>query len=371
MLTRILSLFAFAALSVSAATIDGFSQTNLVSSVPGLAQNTDPSLQNPWGMTFTPTSPFWAADNAANLSTLYSGAGVKQGLVVTVPGNPTGAVFNAANATGAFNGDLFIFATLSNSQMLDGTIEGWRGALGTTAETLFNGSAGAHFTGLAIGSIGANEYLYAADFGLGQVDVFGSTGAPPLAGTFTDPNIPAGFAPFGIETIGTQVFVAYAKVDPATGDDQAGPGNGFVSVFNLDGTFVRRAVTQGALNSPWGLAIAPAGFGTLGGDLLVGNFGDGTINVFNSSGNLIGTLATLSGNAIVNDGLWAIKFGNNGAGVNPLSLYINAGINDEMDGLFARIDAVPEPGTIALFLFGAAALCARDRMKRFRVRRNP
>jgi uncharacterized protein (TIGR03118 family) len=151
-------------------------------------------------------------------------------------------------------------------------------------------------------------------------------------------------------------------VDPTTHEDQAGPGNGFVSVFNLNGTFVRRAVSQSALNSPWGLAIAPVGFGSLSGDLLVGNFGDGTINAFDANGNLVGTLATLQGSPLVNDGLWAIKFGNNGAGVNPNSLYITVGIKDETGGLFARIDAVPEPGTFVLF--GAAALLLVESVRR-------
>jgi uncharacterized protein (TIGR03118 family) len=350
MTLRSLVLSLLAAVPALAGPLTGFSQTNLVSNVPGLAQTTDASLQNPWGMAFSPTSPFWVVDNDVSLSTLYNGLGVKQGLIVNVPGAPTGVVFNAGSG---FNGDLFVFATLS------GNIEGWRNALGTTAETLFINPNSA-YTGLATGAIGSASYLYAANFAQARVDVFGSTGAPALAGNFTDPNLPAGFAPFGIETIGGQVFVTYAKVDPVTHEDQAGAGNGFVDVFNLNGTFVRRAVSQGALNSPWGLAVAPAGFGSLSGDLLVGNFGDGTINAFDANGNLIGTLATLQGNPLVNNGLWAIKFGNNGAGVNPNSLYLTAGINNETGGLLARIDAVPEPGTLVLFGFGLV-LVARKR----------
>jgi uncharacterized protein (TIGR03118 family) len=336
----------------AAGPITGFSQTNLVSSVLGLAPATDAALQNPWGLAFSATSPFWVANQVTSQSTLYNGAGAKQMLVVSVPGNPTGAVFNS---TTGFNGDLFIFAALN------GTIEGWRGALGTTAETLFT-SANSAYTGLGIGAIGSSTYLYAANFAQAHVDVFGSTGAPALAGNFTDPNLPAGFAPFGIETIGSQVFVTYAKVDPVTHEDQKGPGNCFVDVFNLNGTFVRRAASQGALNSPWGLALAPAGFGSLSGDLLVGNLGDGVINAFDASGNLIGTLANLQGTPLVNDGLWAIKFGNNGPGVNPNSLYLTAGINDETGGLFARIDAVPEPGTFVLLLGAVGLVVCRRRL---------
>src|SRR5436305_133974 len=196
MTLRTLLLLALGSVPAAAASIAGFAQTNLVSNIPGMAQTTDASLQNPWGLAFGPTSPFWVADNDVNLSTLYNGAGVKQGLIVNVPGNPTGVVFNAG---AGFNGDLFIFATLS------GNIEGWRNALGTTAETLFINPNSA-YTGLATGTIGSASYLYGANFAQARIDVFPSTGAPALAGNFTDPNLPAGYAPFGIETIGTQVF---------------------------------------------------------------------------------------------------------------------------------------------------------------------
>jgi len=343
MTIRSFVLLLLAALPLAAGPIDGFSQTNLVSNLPNAAPKTDPSLQNPWGLAFAPTSPFWVSNNVTNLATIYNGFGAKQGLVVNVPGHPTGAVFNAS---AGFNGDLFIFAEL------DGTIEGWRNALGTNTENLFS-SANSAYTGLATAAVGSGNYLYAANFAQARIDVFGSTGAPALPGNFTDPNIPAGFAPFGVETIGSQVYVTYAKVDPATHEDQAGPGNGFVDVFSTDGTFLQRMVSQGVLNSPWGLALAPAGFGSVGGDLLVGNLGDGRINAFDPTGNLVGTLATLSGDPLENDGLWAIKFGNGGTGFRPNSLYLTAGLNDEVDGLFARIDPVPEPATFAMFGLGA------------------
>src|SRR6266478_4839446 len=170
MTLRSLILFVLTTVPAIAGPITGFSQTNLVSNVPGMAQTTDASLQNPWGLAFAPTSPFWVADNGVSLSTLYNGAGVKQGLIVNVPGNPTGVVFNAGTG---FNGDLFIFATLS------GNIEGWRNALGTTAETLFI-NPNSVYTGLATGAIGSASYLYGANFAQARIDVFPSTGAPAL-----------------------------------------------------------------------------------------------------------------------------------------------------------------------------------------------
>ncbi len=351
---RYLSLTVLATALAVAAPINEFVQTNLVSSVSGLAQLTDPDLRNPWGVAFSPTSPFWIADQGSNKATLYNGNAVKQGLVVNVGGGPTGMVFNS---TSAFNGDLFIFAGL------DGDIRGWRGALGTNAEVLSINSDSV-YTGLAIGSIGSDTYLYAANFAQAKIDVFGSIGAPSLS-SFTDPNLPAGYAPFGVETIGSQVFVTFAKVDPVTHKAEPGAGNGFVDIFNLNGTFVKRVASRGALNAPWGLAVAPAGFGTLGGDLLVGNFGDGTINAFDANGNFLGVLANLQGSPLINTGLWALKFGNSGVGFNPFSLYVTAGINDEHDGLFARIDtaaAVPEPGTFAMVGL-ALALVTRRALK--------
>ncbi|HTS63490.1 MAG TPA: TIGR03118 family protein [Candidatus Acidoferrales bacterium] len=339
---------------LNGSTIPGFYQTNLVSDIPGLAQHTDPGMVNPWGVSFTPTSPFWISENGAGNSTLYSAAGVKQSLIVTIPSPtsgmsaPTGQVFNFNNGTGAFNGDLFIFATE------DGTIAGWRGALGTTAETLFDGSPqDAVYKGLAIASIGSNTYLYAADFFNGQVTVDRSTGAPALTGNFVDPNLPSGFAPFNVQVFGSQVYVAYAMQDADKHDDHPGPGNGYVSVFDLNGNFVSRLISNGPLNSPWGMTFAPSGFGSLGGDLLVGNFGDGTINVFTPTGAFVGTLGDVHNTPLANDGLWALTFGNTGGS----SLFLTAGLNGESDGLFARIDPVPEPATSVAMALGLLALC--------------
>lgn len=340
-----------------ASPIAGFVQTNLVSDIPALALTTDASLKNPWGIAMSPTSPFWISDNGTGLATLYNSAGTKLGLEVTIPGNgtPTGQVFNGT--AGTFNGDAFIFATE------DGKIAGWRGALGTTAEVLadFSG-AGSEFKGLAVGTNNGVVTLYATDFANGTIRTVTDGGGPAPTGTFTDPNLPSGFAPFSIQNIGGVLYVTYAKVG-AGGDDEAGPGNGFVSTFDLNGNFLQRLVSQGPLNSPWGLAIAPAGFGGLGGKLLVGNFGDGKINAFDLNGTLAGTLADLSSNPIVNHGLWGLAFGNGGNGGNVTSLYLTAGLNDESDGLFARVDAVPEPATLSLVSAGMA-LCALLRRRR-------
>ncbi len=327
----------------------GFTQSNLVSDIPGLAVNTDPHLQNPWGISSSATSPFWISDAGTGLSTLYNSAGVPQALVVTVPGgSPTGQVFNS---TGKFNADLFIFASET------GSISGWRGALGTLAEVLIdNTGAGAVYKGLAIGSINSDSYLYAADFHNNKIEVVPSAGAPGISGNFTDPNLPAGYAPFNIQNINGQLYIAYAKQDANAADEIAGAGFGYVSVFDLNGNFIRRFASQGNLNAPWGLAQAPAMWGSFGGDVLIGNFGDGTINAYDSQGNFVGTISDANGNPIVNDGLWALKFGNGGNGGKVNSLYFTAGLNNEANGLFGQLDPVPEPATFGLLALGGGVL---------------
>jgi uncharacterized protein (TIGR03118 family) len=336
-LRHVIAAFVFLSLvsSAQAGPLSAFTETTLQTNL------TDPDLVNPWGMSSSPTGPFWISDNGTGLSTLYNTLGVKQGLVVSMPAgslNVTGQVFNG---TSSFNSDAFLFANEN------GTITGWRGALGTIAETLFT-VAGASYKGLAVSS--TKDTLYAANFAAGRIDVFSSAG---LTGSYVDPTTPAGYAPFNIQNINGKLYVTYA-LRGATGDDVAGAGNGFVSVFDpITHTFTR-LVTQGALNSPWGLAIAPADFGSLAGDLLVGNFGDGTINAFDTlSGALLGTLADASGVSLVNDGLWGLDFGNGGNGGLKNALYITAGPNNETGGLFARIDSTTIPEPSSLFLTGA------------------
>jgi len=314
-------------------------QTNLVSDIPGMAKFTDPNLVNPWGISESGGSPFWVSNNGGNNATLYNTAGQPQSLVVSIPsGVPTGQVFNASTA---FNNDKFIFAGE------DGTISGWRGALGSTAEVLAGpASSSTEFKGLAIATVGTGTYLYAADFGTGAIDVFPSTGAPALTGAFQDPSLPSGYAPFNIQNLNGNLYVTYALVDSATGDDVAGLGNGFVDEFDLQGNLIRRVASQGWLNSPWGLAIAPNSFGDIGGDLLVGNFGDGHINVFNPAGAFLEQLTWSNGDAVAVDGLWGLQFGNGGSGGASDRLYFTAGLDGEQHGLFGSFAAVPEPSTV-------------------------
>ena len=328
-----------------------YRQTNLVSDIPGIARVTDPHLVNPWGLSHSPTSPWWVSDNGKGVSTLYQGDGtpfpVGSPLVVTIPppaggtsSAPTGNVFNGTGdfvvSEGSASGpSRFIFATE------DGTISGWNPTVDPTNAILKvdNSVSGAVYKGLAIGSNPSGNFLYATNFHAGTVDVFDAHFiAATLAGSFSDPTIPAGFAPFGIQNINAQLYITYAKQDAAEHDDVAGPGNGFVDVFDTNGNFIERLASHGTLNSPWGLALAPNGFGRFGKDLLVGNFGDGRINAFDpNTGAFRGQLNDQRGNPITIDGLWALGFGNGGLAGAADTLFFTAGINDEADGLFGSI----------------------------------
>jgi uncharacterized protein (TIGR03118 family) len=336
-----------------------FQQTNLVSNLPGLAPVTDPNLQNPWGMSSSPSSPIWVSDNngdltagTGNASTLYTGAGqpVKVGgsqLVVKIPlpdgtdgGAPTGQVFNGI--PGDFEGAPFIFATE------DGTIAAWEPGIDlhhaqieVDRSTIPTAANGAVYKGLAIGTNAGGQHLYAANFRAGTIDVFdASFGLVTLDGSFTDRRIPTGFAPFNIQNLGGLLYVTYAKQKPDKHDDLAGPGNGFVDVYDLNGHLLHRLVRRGELNSPWGLAIAPADFGPFGGDLLVGNFGDGRINVYTRHGSFRGALRNDAGAPIQISGLWGLRVGNGGSGGDVHTVFFTAGINEEKDGLFGTITSV-------------------------------
>jgi uncharacterized protein (TIGR03118 family) len=323
-----------------------YAVTNLVSDGPAVsAAHTDPNLLNPWGLAFGPKTFAWVADNHSSKSTLYDGNGVPQALVVSVPStsdaDPTGIVFNGTQdfkvTQGATSAPAaFIFAGEA------GMVSGWAPSVSPTASiTMYDGSAANKvYKGLAIGSFNGANYLYAADFHNGKVDVFnGSFALTNLPGGFANPSLPTGYAPFGIQAIGNRIYVTYA-LRPATGDDeQAGAGLGVLAVFDTGGTLIKQLAVGGALNAPWGLAMAPAQFGAFSGDLLVGNFGDGTINAFDpATGNMVGTLGTADGTPIVIDGLWAIVFGNDVQNQPSTTLFFTAGPQSEAHGLYGRID---------------------------------
>jgi uncharacterized protein (TIGR03118 family) len=358
--------------SISTARADFVSVLNLVSDDPLVnAQITDPFLRNAWGISHSSTSPFWVSDNAAGVTTLYqvspttnvvtkvtlgsppdpSGGAVIPPAPPLSSGTPTGQVFNTAASTGAFHGDLFLFVSE------DGTISGWRGALGTQAEVLQTGVDTNVYKGTALDTTGGHSYLLSANFRAGTIDVVkGDPGAPDLAGKFVDPNLPAGYAPFNIQVLNGRIYVTYALQDSAKHDDDPGAGHGFVTAFNLDGTFVGRIGSMGTLNSPWGLATAPATFTGFAGDLLVGNFGDGTINVFNpdpTTPGFQGQLAGTDGEPIAIDGLWGLIPGNDMAGGSSQKIYFAAGPTGEVDGLFGvlqDVPSVPEPTSLSLEL---------------------
>src|SRR5580693_4827705 len=331
----------------------GYSQTNLVSNTAGVAATTDSQLLNPWGISVLPGEDFWISDNNAGVSTLYDQNGNKDtGLVVTIPGAmsnpngncspgcPTGTVGNANVSN--FNGGQFIFDTEN------GLIAYWNGSSNTAIVGKDNSDSGAVYKGLAL--LGTN--LLAANFNSGKVDVYDSNfNLTSLGGTFTDPNLPAGFAPHGIHIIGNQVYVAYAMQDTPKHDAVPGAGAGQVDIFDTNGNFVSTFVAAGAknnLNAPWGVVQAPASFGTFAGDILVGNFGDGTMSAFDTSGKFLGQLTDSAGNVLVNPRLWDMVFGGGGGETNNPgnlgTLYFTAGSATSVFASLVPAAAVGAPG---------------------------
>jgi uncharacterized protein (TIGR03118 family) len=331
----------FAVMPLGAAENNAYTVTPLVSDQPGVAPVTDPDLVNAWGLAASATSPWWVADNGTSKSTLYNGnTGAKGALTVTVgtDSGPTGVVFNGGTgfvvSSGGNSGPArFIF----DSE--DGLIRGWNSSVDPTNAVVSPADPipGAIYKGLAISS----GMLYAADFHNGLVDVFDSSWA--LVNQFTDPRLPAGYAPFGIQAIGPRIYVTFAKQDADAEDEVAGQGLGFVDAFDTAGNLIARVARHGQLNAPWGLALAPADFGRFSGDLLVGNFGDGEISAFEPQANghfgFRGQLRNGSGDPIAIDGLWALGFGN-GANAGPTTtLFFTAGPDEEAHGLFGGITA--------------------------------
>jgi uncharacterized protein (TIGR03118 family) len=327
-----------------------YQQFNLVSDQPGLAQVLDPNLVNAWGIALPPTGgAFWISDNHTGVTTLYSGAVnggpfINNGVAVSVPGGAlTGQVFNGTgdfiiHAGTASGPALFIFASAS------GQITGWNPVVpgpgfSKQAEIAFTATDGAIFTGITLASNGTANFLYAADFHNGTIDVFDHNFQPTrLSGSFTDSDLPAGFAPFNIQYLGGKLYVTYAKPDAAKQANVPGAGNGFVDVFDTSGNLVMRLGSGGALDSPWGLALAPADFGAFSNALLVGNFGDGRINAFDpQSGHFLGQLDGLDGNPLAIDGLWGLSFGNGVTAGGTNVLYFAAGPAHETHGLFGAL----------------------------------
>jgi len=346
--------------------------TNLTSDTPNIpAANTDPVLQNAWGVAFTPgASPFWIADNATGCSTLYDGTGAKVAIQVAIPlpggsvpktacqtvmpntnpmnAAPTGMVWNPTTGSTGFlvpGTDItaaFIWATE------DGTVSAWAMTLPDASHAVeaVNNSPNAVYKGLAVGTNTHGVFLYATDFRGAKIDVFAPPDFSPanstqIAGSFTDPNIPSGFAPFGIQNINGNLFVTYALQDQQKHDDVAGKGNGFVDVFDTSGNLIGRFASQGTLNSPWGVSRASFAFGRFSGDILVGNFGDGRITAFGNDGKPHGLLRdAMTNKPLAIDGLWTITLGG-GRNSDSDVLYFTAGPNGEADGLFGTVTPAP------------------------------
>lgn len=348
-----------------------FQQTNLVSDGFVPAAQIDPNLINPWGVSFSPSGPFWVSDNNAGVTTIYNASGATQLPPVTIA-TPPGQMPGTATPTGQVhtlgsgfdvteNGKTapanFVFATE------DGTISGLSFAVDPSRSILAvdnsRGGSGAVYKGLALANTNGGSRLYAANFRSGEVEVYDQ--GFHLVKSLTDPTLPAGYAPFNVQVLNGKLLVTFALQDAAKHDDVAGTGHGFVDQFNLDGSGMRRIASGGTLDSPWGLDIAPASFRNFAGDLLVGNFGDGTIGTFNSTtGAFQGDLRDLSGQIIQIGDLWGLVNGNGGAAGDPSTLFFSAGLMDESHGLFGSLApetlSVPEPTSLAMLLTALAGL---------------
>jgi uncharacterized protein (TIGR03118 family) len=363
-----------AGLALSPAVEAQYTQTNLVSNIPGLATLTEPRLVNPWGLSRTGTSPFWTSNQGTNSSTLFAITGSTSvsevlvnangfvGIPTTAggPQGPTGQVSNTNTASfqltpgNTSTSSRFLFANLN------GTISGWAGGLTSTIEAT---TTGAIYTGLAINTAGTR--LYAADSAGGHVNVFDSAFAPVnLPGSFADPKVPATFVPFNVQDIAGKVYVTYAPAGLAA-QRAATPGMGVVSVFDENGVLQQTLINGTQLAAPWAVTLAPAGFGKFGGDLLVGNFSfaSSVINAFDPlTGAFVGSIPIDVGAGNTPGGLWGLMFGSGaGNGGDANTLYFLDGINGETAGLFGAVAAVPEPEVVVLLGVGLAAIGWRKR----------
>jgi uncharacterized protein (TIGR03118 family) len=330
---------------------DVFQQTNLVSDIPGVAAHTDHNLINPWGVSLGADGLFRISDNGTGLSTVYDVDGRRRPGTVEIP-LPAGATGEVhASPTGNVRNTTSDFVITENGRSApasvifateNGTLTAWNPMVDKHRAIIAadNSASDAVYKALTLGSNAQGNFIYATNFHNASVDVFDSHfHQVQLAGSFTDPNLPAGFAPFGIKNVNGTIFVTYAKQKaPDNDDDQAGPGNGFIDEFNTNGSLIERFASQGTLNSPHGMAVAPADFGAFSNALLVGNFGDGRINAFDlKTGQLLGQLSDAAGHAMTNVGIWGMTFGNGAGGTRTNTLYFAAGINEENDGLLGAI----------------------------------
>jgi uncharacterized protein (TIGR03118 family) len=307
------------------------------------AQITDSNLVNAWGVSYAPGGAFWVSDEGKGVSTLYTVNPItdkttKLGLTVTIPGAGT-VTGQAYNGTSAFNHDSFLFVSE------DGTVSGWRGALGTTAQVLVAGSAANNYQGAALLTTGGNTYLLAANEKTGNIDVInGTSNQPSLTGNFRDPNLPSGFVPYNVTIINGVVYVAYIM---------PGKPGGIIDAFDTQGNFIKTVSSGGTLDEPWGMVIAPTSYGSIAGDLLVGNRASGQISIIDlTTDSQVGLLSGTNGQPLTIGGLWALIPGNDGSGGSSQQIYFAAGPQGYKNGLFGAIQSVPEPSSIISGLIG-------------------
>jgi len=334
------------ALSSLPASAQKVAVTYLTSDIASVGAFTDAKLVNPWGLSISPSGPWWVSDNGTGFSTLYNGSGQPQSLVVTIPpasgsgtGSPTGTVFNGTSDFKILNTPaVFLFATA------DGTISGWYSGL-TTAEIAVNNGSTAVYTGIALASAAGANYLYVANFEAATVEVYDKNFVAHSFGAnaFQDTTIPPGFAPFNVQAIGSKLVVTYAKQDASKHHDVPGVGNGYVDIYDTQGNLILRLAHNLYFNAPWGVAIAPANFSGFAGDLLIGNFGSGAIMLFNpTTGQWLGNMFDVNLLPLKIDGLWAIAFGNGGSGGPTNTLFFTAGVFSQAHGLFGSL--IPKAG---------------------------